>query len=120
MKILNLEKQPKVALKTPNSIRVVELSDVLYVKANNNYVVVRLDNGVEILMTDTLKRMEADLNEYGFVRCHKSYLVNIFCLQEIKGNKIPSVIVSHDLVLPASKEGIKRIKDAFELLATPL
>jgi DNA-binding LytR/AlgR family response regulator len=54
----------------------INYQDVIYAKANDNYTQLYTDNG-RFLLSQTLKMVEHKLENYGFVRSHRSYLVNI-------------------------------------------
>jgi DNA-binding LytR/AlgR family response regulator len=66
-------------------------SDILCLRANDNYVTAYAMSGqgeVEsALLRMTLKYAESRLREYAFVaRCHKSYIVNLQCVEDVAGN----------------------------------
>jgi len=54
----------------------VPLSDILAVSSAGNYVEFRLTDGRRPLMRATLAAIEVELGAFGFVRAHRSWLVN--------------------------------------------
>ena len=50
--------------------------DIVYLKADVNYTEFYLKDGKKIISSFTLKHHEADERLKGFIRVHKSYLVN--------------------------------------------
>jgi DNA-binding LytR/AlgR family response regulator len=54
----------------------VPLADILAVSSAGNYVEFRLADGRRPLMRATLAAVEAELSRFGFVRVHRSWLVN--------------------------------------------
>lgn len=54
----------------------VPLADILAVASAGNYVEFRLADGRRPLMRATLAAVEAELSRFGFVRAHRSWLVN--------------------------------------------
>jgi two-component system LytT family response regulator len=56
------------------------VADIEYLQADRNYTLVYLTNGHQLLLSKTLKYYAAQLLPHGFVRCHKSYLVNVRCI----------------------------------------
>ena len=69
------EGEPIVALKEGTRTRRVAESDILYIRAADDYCEAVLADGRALLVTTTLSRLLATLPER-FVRVHKSYAVN--------------------------------------------
>lgn len=70
--------QKKLALNTASSIQFVSLDEILFFKADGAYTQVYLKDNKNILTSKNLKYYEDTLQGYSnFIRCHKSFLVNI-------------------------------------------
>jgi hypothetical protein len=54
----------------------VRMGDIIAATAAGNYVEFRLQDGRRPLMRTTLSKVEATLSAHGFVRTHRSWLVN--------------------------------------------
>ena len=54
----------------------VRSTDVVYVQAKANYSIVKMKDGRGFLVATTLKRVEEKLEGCGFIRPHKSFLIN--------------------------------------------
>ena len=67
----------RVALSTGDGLIFVQTRDITYCRAENNYTFVIMADGRSILVTKTLKEIDATLSGKDFVRVHNSYLVNI-------------------------------------------
>ena len=66
-----------IAVPTGNSIRFVELNNIVYLKADNSYSEIFFADGKKLIVSRTLKNFEEVLDaNSNFFRCHKSYLVN--------------------------------------------
>ncbi len=63
-------------------IHLVPVADILYLRAEQKYVTVRHSGG-EDLIEESLKSLEEDLGS-GFVRIHRSALVNVAHLAAIE------------------------------------
>jgi DNA-binding LytR/AlgR family response regulator len=59
-----------IALKTP------ENNEINYLEADINYTIFHLYDGKKIVSSFTLKKYEADSRLTGFLRVHKSFLLN--------------------------------------------
>lgn len=110
MKILQLSGSRKLVIKNGRGIQFIPLEDIAYVVADNNYSKVILSEGGELLVSNTLKCFEKELRSFEFIRCHKSYLVNIEYIDELRCNGENKLRLSINQVIPVSREGLKRIK----------
>jgi DNA-binding LytR/AlgR family response regulator len=57
-----------------------------------------------------LDEVETDLTAYGFIRIHKSYLVNIKCIKELKNY---NVAMETDILLPIPKAKYRHVKERY-------
>lgn len=77
-KILNDQGQiSRIVIKGQQGIDLVELDDILYLKAENVYTNLVLKNNKKILSTKSLKDYELLLYNKGFFRIQKSYIVSL-------------------------------------------
>lgn len=67
----------KLALSTAEGVFLIDPVNILRCEGDNNYTHFHLKGASAILVSKTLKEYEEILGEYGFVRVHKSHLVNI-------------------------------------------
>jgi two-component system, LytTR family, response regulator len=54
----------------------VPSTEIIYIKAKANYSTVKMKDGREFLVATTLKKIEEKLDGCGFIRPHKSFLIN--------------------------------------------
>lgn len=67
----------KIAVPTGNGTRFIELSTIIYLRAENTYTEILTNDDKKILVSRTLKNFEDALsNNPKFFRSHKSYIVN--------------------------------------------
>ena len=95
----------KITLPQQDGFQVLNVSDILYCKADDNYTEIYLENK-KLLVSKTLKYFEEALADYAFARIHKSYLVNVNEVIKYRKGKGGSVIVSNgkELLVSASKK----------------
>lgn len=96
----------KITIPQQNGFEVLNTSDILYCKADDNYTEIYLNNHKKKLVSKTLKYFEDALNSSSFARVHKSYLVNVNeVVKYIKG-KGGSVVLSNgkEIMVSASKK----------------
>lgn len=103
----------KITLPQQDGFQVLNISDILYCKADDNYTEIYLENK-KLLVSKTLKYFEEALADHFFARIHKSYLVNVNEVVKYRKGKGGSVIVSNgkELLVSASKK--KQLLSYFE------
>ncbi|TVZ52361.1 LytR/AlgR family response regulator transcription factor [Dokdonia sp. Hel_I_53] len=89
-----VEKQGKITIPVQDGFEVLVVKDILYCKADDNYTQIYLNSGAKLLVSKTLKYFENALNNFGFARVHKSYLVNLNEITSYKKGKGGSVVLS--------------------------
>lgn len=67
---LNPKQFAMAPLKTP------ENNEINYLEADINYTIFHLNDGKKIVSSFTLKKYETDIHLAGFLRVHKSFLLN--------------------------------------------
>lgn len=72
-------------VKTDNKLEKVNLNELLFVEAMENYVALYTADK-KLITHSTLKALQEKLPAGQFIQPHKSYLVNIQCIQSIEGN----------------------------------
>lgn len=63
-----------------NSMVKVIYKDILYVESNNSKCILHSDDGSSYVIYKRLNKIEEELNDNRFLRCHQSYLVNMDCI----------------------------------------
>ncbi|WP_411029838.1 LytR/AlgR family response regulator transcription factor [Spongiimicrobium sp. 3-5] len=94
--------------------------DILYFEADSNNVIVSYVDEDEkinqVSIRRTLKDMEKEfsLEAYNYFRCHRSFIINLKRLKEIRGNTRSSLaIIDQNIVIPVSRSKLTRLKKIF-------
>jgi len=74
---------PRIAIKVRGRIVFVNCSDIVSVQAEGNYVSLQRDS-VSYLLREPISHIADKLEPYGFIRIHRSVLVNSAYVDEIK------------------------------------
>lgn len=95
----------KLTLPQQDGFQVLNVADILYCKADDNYTEIHLAQK-KMVVSKTLKYFEDALGNFAFARIHKSYLVNVNEVVQYKRGKGGSVVVSNgkELMVSASKK----------------
>jgi hypothetical protein len=73
----------KLVVQTGSGESVVRFEDIDYLESSRNYVVVHVE-AKEFLVRDTISRLEARLAGEMFARTHRSFIVNVEKIREIR------------------------------------
>jgi hypothetical protein len=82
----------RLVVQTGTGESVVRLDEIHVLEAARNYVTVYTADR-EFLMRQTLKRLEESLDSESIVRCHRSYLVNLDYIDEIRSTETGGYII---------------------------
>jgi len=96
----------KITIPQLNGFEVINTSDILYCKADDNYTEIFLNTNKKKLVSKTLKYFEDILKDTSFARVHKSYLVNVNEVVKYVKGKGGSVVLSNgkEIMVSASKK----------------
>ncbi|WP_057938239.1 LytR/AlgR family response regulator transcription factor [Algoriphagus resistens] len=75
-----------IMLKVDKKLYRTAFEDILFFEAFGDYAKVYLENQV-LIITTTMKKMEAELPKELFVRTHKSFIINTSKVEFIEGNQ---------------------------------
>ena len=74
----------RLVVKTQGKIRFVDVEDVDWIEAAGNYVRLHLSGGDSALIRETMTRLEERLDPERFARIHRSSIVNLDRVEEIR------------------------------------
>jgi len=83
LQILTHQHNSKIGIKTNGRILFLDPQDVLAVEAEGNYVLLRRAKGSDLLR-ESISTIAEKLKTFGFVRIHRSVLVNASFVQDIR------------------------------------
>jgi two-component system, LytTR family, response regulator len=93
----------KICIPSLKGFQVVELNDILYAEAAGNYTNFYFSNQHVICTSKPIHEYEELLNDTGFVRVHKSYLVNLLHVKQYLRGEGGSVVLSNGKELEVSR-----------------
>ncbi len=83
LEVIAKRQAPRIAFKAKGSILFLDLADILAVQAEGNYVSLQ-HRPNPYLVHESLSSMAEKLKPYGFIRIHRSVVVNISAVEEIQ------------------------------------
>lgn len=103
----------KFALQTKSGETSVNLNNIIYIEIYGHWLRVCLKNGETLECYGSLSNFEKQLDEYDFVRTHKSFLINSKYIFSIEKNQ---VVLDDKTVIPLSRYKVDAVKDKFKKL----
>ena len=105
-----------ISVKTGQKIHLVQVSDILFLQADGDYVMIRTAEG-KYLKEQTMKYFEENLPAERFVRIHRSCIVHADCISKIELYEKQNyrITLKSGQQLKASSTGYKQLKAALKL-----
>lgn len=100
-------RQVKYIFKFENQTTAIRLSDLMYLEAEGNYLMLHTKEQV-YRIRDTMARAEKELEDRGFVRIHKGFLVNQEAVYRIGNDEIT---LMDRTVLPIGRSNKEQAKE---------
>lgn len=112
--LYNLQKpassqEAKLCIPSQRGFQVVEINSIIYCEASGSYSHIYFADHPAICSSRQIHEYEALLEDVGFVRIHKSYLVNLLHIKEYVRGEGGLVILSNEKELEVSR----RRKESF-------
>lgn len=104
--IENLSKERafnRLGVHTEDRVEMLVVKRIIRMQGESNYTKIFLDNGKAILVSKTLVEFEDLLNDLGFLRVHKTHLVNVFHIKSLKRNGDIKLVLLDGSIIPVSR-----------------
>lgn len=91
----------------------IRLKDIMYADVLDHKLTVYIGKK-ELIVYMTMDELDQKINEFGFIRVHKSFLVNYRFIDSIYRNE---VVLNNEIKIPLSKKRAKEVKNKLCQLA---
>jgi two-component system LytT family response regulator len=98
------QREYQLTLPELNGFAVVTIAEIIRCEGSKNYTIFYLRDKRTITAARTLKDFEGILEPYGFIRIHKSHLVNAYCLRRYFRGRGGEVEMEDGSLIPVSRE----------------
>ena len=103
----------KIALPFQNGVSFVQITDIIYCEADNNYTKFYLKNGQVTLISKTLRDIQETLEERNFLRVHRQFLVNLDQISRYVKGEGNYLIMSNDTTVPVARNQKDKLIERF-------
>lgn len=106
----NLEQDTYLTFKIPEGYAKIPLLKISFIRIENAQIKLYGKNGDEKIMSETMKNLESNLKNYGFVRIHYNCIVN-FRQELALSVKERTLTLSNKWTLPVAKNRMSTVKE---------
>lgn len=106
----------KIVLRTSEALHLILISDILFCKSDNSYTTFYFKDDKKIMVSKSMKEYAELLSEFGFIRPHQSYLVNIDAISKIDKTDGGFIIMNTGQEIPISSRRKQWIFDEINYL----
>ena len=103
----------RIALSNGNGFMFRPIQELMYCVADGSYTRLYFYPDFKYLVTKSLGQLEALLSDSGFLRIHKSHLINMVYVEEVKNQSVHLVIMKNGEELNYSRNKKYEILDYF-------
>ena len=111
--IFDPDKSKKILVSHAKGIKFLDPEEINFIEAKGSYTIFHFKDGGSLMDSKTLKSAEMKLENKGFFRLHKSYLVNLNSISEYINQDGHFVLLEDGSKLPVAR---KRLKDFLETI----
>lgn len=106
----------RIAVPVLGSLELLLIKNIVFFKSDGAYTVICMKDGTCLTVSKNLKNFEELVqNDPRFVRCHRSYIVNIACITSIKRTEGLLCLTNHSSI-PVAQDKINLIVDSLQVV----
>ncbi|CAN5720682.1 LytTR family DNA-binding domain-containing protein [soil metagenome] len=114
-KQLRGEPVTKIAIPGPHGVTFIDLNEIIYGEASNNYSKLVLTDGRNFLISKTLKDVQEVLEEEHFLRVHRQYIINLNHVKQFNRNE-GILTMSNGENIPVARNQKERLVEKYRWL----
>jgi two-component system LytT family response regulator len=103
----------KIAVPYQNGVMFLPVKEVLYCEADSNYTRVIATQNRQFLLTRTLREVQEVLEEQGFVRVHRQYLINRDQIKLLVKGEGSYLVMTNEVSIPVARNQKEKLLQQF-------
>jgi|SRR5690606_24303809 two-component system LytT family response regulator len=107
----------KISVPISDGYEFIEVDRIMYCQSDRNYTTLFLSDGRNVLISKTMKEVENTLDNFFFIRVHRSYLVNPNYLKEYHRNDGGYLTMQDNKEIPISQQKRDLITGLFDAIS---
>jgi two-component system LytT family response regulator len=113
---LHSTKNKTIALRTSEKIYLIDVNNIIRCKADRSYTYFFVTEQKKYIVSQPMKEFEEILKEYGFLRIHKSHLINMAFVDSFDKAHGGSIILKDNTEIPVSRRKKNELLELFSKL----
>ncbi len=109
----NKPSNDKIALPYQNGVTFVKLKDIVYCESDDNYTKFFLIDGQHYLITKSLKDIQELLEDRGFLRVHRQYIINLDQIKKFYKGEGSYLLMTNNKSIPISRMHKEKLIEQF-------
>ncbi len=93
----------KIAIPNQHGVSFIEVNEIEFAEASNNYTKLNLVNKQQHLLTKTLKDVQDVLEEMHFLRVHRQYIVNLNHIKQFYKGENMYIVMNNGEKIPVAR-----------------
>ncbi len=114
-KQLRGEPVTKIAIPGQHGVSFIDLNEIVYVEASNNYSKLILTDDRHFLISKTLKDVQEILEEEHFLRVHRQFIINLNHVEQFNRNEGVLTMTNGDNI-PIARNHKERLVEKYRWL----
>jgi two-component system LytT family response regulator len=106
----------KIILKTLENIYLIDVQDIIYCESDGSYTTIHTVKNNPIITSRLLREYDEMLEDAGFFRIHKSYLINLRHLRRFERPEGGFIVLTNDHKLPVASRKKDELLEMLESL----
>ncbi len=118
----NMPGNGKVAIRTGQDYTLFEPKEICYICKEKRKVFIRLKDGKEYQAAQSLDELERIFIDYGFFRCHQSFLIPLGDICQVGSSMFGQTYeasLGEKIIVPVSRSKYTKLKDELQFLGIP-
>jgi len=104
----------KIVVKTADKIYLLNTHDIIHCQSDDCYTFIESLNEDKIVVSKVLKEYDELLSNHGFIRVHRSHLVNLQHIKRFEKQEGGFVVMSNEQKVPVSSRARERLLELFD------
>ncbi|MBR7793309.1 response regulator transcription factor [Undibacterium sp. FT147W] len=107
----NVQQSQRLTIRDREKVHVLTFEEIDFIEAQDDYILIHA-NGRTVMKTQSLSDIEEQLSSTGFVRVHRSYLLQMKALTGIERQSKDTqvAVLRSGIKIPVSRTGYERLK----------
>lgn len=107
----SLRQEHRIALPSAKETRFVAVKDIIRCESSNSYTTFFMQDGEKIVVSVPIHEYEELLQDYGFIRCHQSHIVQKQFVKSMVKENGPYLVMINGEKIPVSRQKKDFVKD---------